>query len=209
VRHDVYLFRRTADYGFDLAFDQLRGLNERAAGRQARYRRTWSANAQYRFGPIWSAQLTGVHRVDRSDSRAFASRSYAIEGIELRPEVTVQLGGIGRLVSAVTYGQKDDRAGNRSARLLRVPVELQWTRADRFQLTGRIERSDIRLDGEATGLAQFELTDGRGPGTSYLWRLSGQYRFSNQLRATFSYDGRAPAGAPTINNVRLQMNASF
>jgi hypothetical protein len=90
-----------------------------------------------------------------------------------------------------------------------VPVELQWTRADRFQLTGRIERSDIRLDGEATGLAQFELTDGRGPGTSYLWRLSGQYRFSNQLRATFSYDGRAPAGAPTINNVRLQMNASF
>jgi hypothetical protein len=209
VRHDVYLFRRTADYGFDLAFDQLRGLNERAAGRQARYRRTWSANAQYRFGPTWSAQLTGAHRVDRSDSRAFASRSYAIEGIELRPEVTVQLGGIGRLVSAVTYGQKDDRAGNRSARLLRVPVELQWTRADRFQLTGRIERSDIRLDGEATGLAQFELTDGRGPGTSYLWRLSGQYRFSNQLRATFSYDGRAPAGAPTINNVRLQMNASF
>jgi hypothetical protein len=90
-----------------------------------------------------------------------------------------------------------------------VPIELQWTRAERFELTGRVECADIRLDGDAAGLARFELTDGRGPGTSYLWHLSGQYRFSNQLRATFSYDGRAPAGAPTINSVRLQMSASF
>jgi hypothetical protein len=209
VRQDVYLFRRTADYGLDLTFDQLRALSERTAGLQTRYRRAWSAEAQYRFSPTWSAQLTGAHRVDRSDSRAFASRSYAIQGIELRPEVTIQLAGVGRLIGAVNYGRKDDRASNRSARLIRVPVEVQWTRAERFQLTGRIERSDIRLEGTAAGLARFELTDGRGPGTSYLWRLSGQYRFSNQLRATFSYDGRAPAGAPTINNVRLQMSASF
>ncbi len=209
VRQDVYLFRRTADYGLDLTFDQLRALSERTAGLQTRYRRAWSAEAQYRFSPTWSAQLTGAHRVDRSDSRAFASRSYAIQGIELRPEVTIQLAGVGRLIGAVSYGRKDDRASNRSARLIKVPVEVQWTRAERFQLTGRIERSDIRLEGTAAGLARFELTDGRGPGTSYLWRLSGQYRFSNQLRATFSYDGRAPAGAPTINNVRLQMSASF
>ncbi len=209
VRQDVHLFRRTADYGLDLTFDQRRGLNERAAGLQTRYRRSWAADLQYRFGPTWSMQLTTAHRVDRSDSRAFASRSYAIEGIELRPELTVQLGGVGRLIGAVSYGRKDDRVGNRSARLLKVPIEVQWTRAERFQLTGRIERSDIRLDGTAAGLAQFELTDGRGPGTSYLWRLSGQYRFNSQLRATFSYDGRAPAGAPTINNVRVQMSASF
>jgi hypothetical protein len=209
VRQDVYFFRRRSAYGLDVSFDQVRGLSERAAGLQTRYRRVWQAEAQYRFNAVWSAQLMAAHRVDRSASQAFASRSYAIDGFEVQPEVTMQLGSMGRLVSGWSYGQKNDAVGPRSVRLFRVPIELQWTRAERFELTGRVECADIRLDGDAAGLARFELTDGRGPGTSYLWHLSGQYRFSNQLRATFSYDGRAPAGAPTINSVRLQMSASF
>jgi hypothetical protein len=209
LMQDLFLFRRTAAYGIDLSFDQVRGLSERAAGLQTHFRTTWAAEGRLRINASWSGQLTGTHQIDRTDSRAFASRSFDIETIAIRPEITFRPTRAVRLTSGPSIARKQDAIGPRSARVLKVPVEARWGRAQRFELAARMEIADIRLEGAATGLARFELTDGRGPGTSYLWRLSGQYRFSRQLRATFSYDGRAPADAPLINSLRLQMSASF
>ena len=63
--------------------------------------------------------------------------------------------------------------------------------------------------GTANGLTSFELTEGRGPGTSYLWGLVGQYTINSLLRASLFYDGRAPADAPVIHTVRMQLSAVF
>ena len=59
------------------------------------------------------------------------------------------------------------------------------------------------------GLTLYELTEGRGAGTSYLWGASGQYLINSVLRASFFYDARAPQGAPTIHTVRMQLSAVF
>jgi hypothetical protein len=58
-------------------------------------------------------------------------------------------------------------------------------------------------------LSLFELTDGRGPGTSALWGLDAQIGLTDRLRATVAYDGRAPSGAPVVQTVRLQLSAVF
>ena len=63
--------------------------------------------------------------------------------------------------------------------------------------------------GSATGLAAFELTDGRGAGTSYLWGGTLQYSINAFLRASATYDGRAPAEAPPLHTVRMQVTAVF
>jgi hypothetical protein len=77
------------------------------------------------------------------------------------------------------------------------------------QVTTRFEVAFIDLQGEALGLAEFELTDGRGPGTSYLWGVNGDYTLNEFLRLSFAYDGRAPADAPVLHTVRVQMSAIF
>jgi hypothetical protein len=71
------------------------------------------------------------------------------------------------------------------------------------------EVAHVALSGTAVGRAQFELTDGRGPGTSILWGLQGQYAVTDNLRATINYDGRIPATADPIHTVRVQVSASF
>lgn len=76
-------------------------------------------------------------------------------------------------------------------------------------MTARAEAADIALTGEAVGLAQYELTDGRGPGRSYLWSVRGQYTINEYLRASFSYDGRSPSNAPVIHTMQLQLSALF
>ena len=62
---------------------------------------------------------------------------------------------------------------------------------------------------DTTCLANFELTDGRGAGTSYLWSVTGWYQLSRLLRATLTYNGRAPADAPTLHTVRVLLSAVF
>ena len=51
--------------------------------------------------------------------------------------------------------------------------------------------------------------DVRGAGTSYLWTVTGWYQLSRLLRATLTYNGRAPADAPTLHTVRVQLSAVF
>jgi hypothetical protein len=99
--------------------------------------------------------------------------------------------------------------GTRSATVFRTPLEIRFNRARRLQISARIERADVQLDGDAVGYAAFELTDGRGPGTSYLWNVSGQYTINRLIRSSFFYDGRAPADAPTIHTVRAQFSLVF
>lgn len=82
-------------------------------------------------------------------------------------------------------------------------------RASRLQVTGRAELANVTIRGDASGLARFELTDGRGPGMSVLWHVNGQYRLSEYLRASLAYDGRAPEGAPVVHTMRIQMSAVF
>ena len=93
--------------------------------------------------------------------------------------------------------------------MVKIPIELRIQRARRFQLFGRLETASVALTGQASGLASFELTDGRGAGRSYLWNATGEYLISRYLRASLSYDGRSPASAPTLHTVRMQLSATF
>ena len=96
------------------------------------------------------------------------------------------------------------------ALVARVPVELRWTRSGRFSAAARAEVSSVTLRGEGTGgLALFELTDGRGPGTSALWGLDAQIGLTERLRGSVVYDGRAPSAGRVVQTVRVQVSAAL
>ncbi len=94
--------------------------------------------------------------------------------------------------------------------MARLPAEVRWTRSGRFSASARAEVSSVRLRGDGTGgLALFELTDGRGPGTSALWGVDAQVGLTERLRGSVVYDGRAPAEGRVIQTVRVQVSASL
>jgi hypothetical protein len=95
------------------------------------------------------------------------------------------------------------------ARIVRIPLQTRYRLEQRLDLAARFEISSVRLDERFTGRAGFEMTDGRGAGTSYLWRLSAQSNLSDVLTATLSYDGRAPEGRSVIQTARFQLSARF
>ena len=210
IGQDLNLFRRSLQYGLDVSFRQVRGLSERAAGQQTRFLNQWEVEGRYRPAPDWGLKLQGRLGTDRLDSEAFAdARQYDISTVELEPEVSYRGLRSLQITGRGMFARKRDKSGERTAQVIKLPLEVQYRQAGRFQISGRGEVARVNLDGDAVGLAAFELTDGRGPGTSFLWQVSGQYRINDLLRADVSYDGRAPANAPIINTLRMQLSAQF
>jgi hypothetical protein len=209
IAQDITLFRTSTKYGLDLGFTQVRGLTELAAGEETRFLSVWRMEGRYRPARRWNLRLKSSRERNRVLSEAFASRRYDITRTTVEPRVAYQPSPSTHLAVGLALASNDDALGTRSADVLRVPVEARYHFVQRFQLTARFEAARVSLKGDAQGLALFELTDGRGPGTSYLWGVSGQYALNRFLRASFSYDGRAPSGAPVLHTVRMQLSAVF
>jgi len=209
LAQEIKLFKNDSRYGLDLSFSQVRSLTELAAGEEERFLNVWRGDGRYRLAKKWNLKLAGTWQKNRVLSDAFASRRYDINGLTLNPELTFLPSTAARLSTGLSVARNRDTLGARSANVIRIPVDGRYRLARKFQMTTRLEMAQVSVRGDAVGLAQFELTDGRGPGTSFLWGFNGQYMLSRYLRASFSYDGRAPAESPVLHTVRMQLSAVF
>jgi hypothetical protein len=205
------LFPNASRYGLDLGVSRVRSLNDLAAGEKETFRSQWEAEGRYRPGRRWSVSLRGLLGQNRTESEAFASRRYDIRRYQLEPKATFRPVRDLRLTASGVFARKSDAVGTRRAQVLRAPLEGEWSRVRRLRLTARGEVSRVTITGEenATGRARYELTDGRGVGTTFRWGVGGRYAINEFLSASLSYDGRAPSEAPVVHTARLNLSASF
>ena len=209
ISQDVLLFRTLPKVGVDIKFNQLRSLSELAAGEEQRFLNAWSIESRYAPSRKWGFKLKGETESSRLDSETFASRRYRIQSVRLEPEVTYNISTAFSISGTGIWAKKSDAIGDREVTLWRAPLEVRYRRIRKAQITVRGEVAVVDLTGNAQGLAAFELTDGRGAGTSYLWGVQGDFTLNQFLRLSFSYDGRAPADAPTLHTARMQLSALF
>ncbi|HMB90662.1 MAG TPA: hypothetical protein VKP65_07435, partial [Rhodothermales bacterium] len=206
---DLTLFRNVTRYGLDLSYNLIRNLSVLAADTESRFVNEWRGEATFRPNAKWGVRLLSALQENRTVSENFDSREFDIDGFSVEPELSFNPLRTLQLSSSVSYGEKRDAVRDLQATVIKVPFTARFSLARLLSLTGRVEMADVSLNGDAVGLANFELTDGRGGGTSFLWTLTGWYQISSLLRATLSYNGRAPADAPTLHTVRLQLSAVF
>ncbi|MDZ4700327.1 MAG: hypothetical protein SH809_11520 [Rhodothermales bacterium] len=209
IAQDIFLFRSNPRFSLDIRFNQTRGHSELAAGEEVRFLNSWSVEGRSRLSDRWALKLAGAIETNRLESAAFASRRYNIEGIRIEPEIAFSPTRRYTFVAGGVVARKEDTLLGRDVKMVRIPLEIRYAVVRKLQVTTRSEVALVRLTGEAVGLAQFELTDGRGAGTSWLWGLQGDYTVSRYLRLSFSYDGRAPADAPVLHTMRVQLSALF
>ena len=211
---EVSVFPRDARRGLRLGADHLTTTRRLAVGTEAR--RTQALRVEGRLGlaPPFLARL--ALRLERraAESTAFGTRTFDLVALTAEPSLTwtpspeaaVTLG-------AVASARKDRRASGTQptgALLLRVPADARWALRRGAQLAARAELSVVDLRGGAgAGLALFELTDGRGPGTSALAGLQATLGLTASIRATLTYDARFPSSARPVQTVRASLSAVF
>lgn len=206
------LFADRDAYGTTLRGERGTGLHRRAAGIQDRLHRLAELETYWRTDGGLTGRLTVRVQEDRTTNDQFESRTFDVRSRTLHPELLVPLtsGWEGRVGADWTRKRDPSVAGSpRRARLLTVPVELDGGGTDGWDLNARFAPAWVHVEGDARGLAEYELTGGRGAGRSIRWHVRAGYQISEQLEATARYDGRSSAAAPTVHTLRMQLRAVF
>ena len=208
-RQDLSLQPAGARLAADASYTLARSLSELAAGIERRNQAAAEFRLRGRLNRVVDASVVGRLEHQETGSTAFSSRRYDIRSRSLAPGVTWRATDATTLRLTLEVARKDDRIGSRSSNVARLPISLRFARPGKADVVLRFEASDVRLKGQATGLAAWELTDGRGPGRSWSWGATVQWDLGGSLRATAGYDGRAPSAAPVIHTGRIELTARF
>ncbi len=210
IAQDVWLFRNNPRYGLHASWRQVRSTNVFAADTETRSIDEWRTQIQWSIGDIWTFTSGGALSQKQSNSSVFSSRQFDIQTQSFLQEIQVSLTSNARVTAGIDYSKKhaNDRG---DATIVKFPLQSSWDIVGRANLSLRVEHSSITLSqkSNSSGLALFELTDGRGGGRSMLWHLNGSLQLSKVLRATMTYSGRNPQDAPQIHTVRMQLSATF
>ena len=165
LQQDLLLFRGMPQYGADFSYRQVRGLSELAAGTESRAADEYRAALRAKVRKRWGVAFTASSGRRRTTSESFASRNYDIETLAFAPELTWHASHHLQLTLTATHALKSAPLVRGS--LWRMPLEVRYARARRLNVAGRLEAATVVVRGESSGsgLAFFELTDGRGAGT--------------------------------------------
>jgi len=145
---------------------------------------------------------------ETSRSVQFATRSFDIRRWEIRPGSIVRVKAW-RVQSEWMVGRGEEDGTGASVRTMRIPLTVFWNRNQmRWRTGGEWSESAIE-GGTPQGLQLFELTEGRGAGTSWMWHVHLDVQLTEIVSATLRYDGRRPTGLPVIHTGRFQLSARF
>ena len=210
LMQDLWLFRNQPRYGFHASCRKIRSANVFAADTEMRSIDEYRAQIRWSLGDLWAFESDGAFSNKANTSTAFNSREFDIQTRSFSQEIQLAATSSIRLSSGIDYSRKSAQLRGK-ARILKLPLEGLWYRANQSNVSARFEFASVVMTeaSSSAGLALFELTDGRGDGSSLLWHFNAKHQLTRVLRATLAYSGRSPRNAPVIHTVRMQLSAVF
>jgi len=206
---DIIFFEGRPEFSARLRFSQRNSLNNFSTGLEKGYGRERSLRIRWQLVTEIANQVEFVNKVDNLQSNVFGrphqitSNAFSFD-LSYRPEQEIE------------FGMKLD-AGTSTDDFQNPPVEasinaqvVRFVYAFRGAGQARLEAGREELNvSRATTELPFELTGGRVPGKTWLWRVSIDYRLVHFIQATLSYNGRSEGGRSPIHNAQAEVRAFF
>ncbi len=132
--------------------------------------------------------------------------SYRIDEGNVLAEVSVRrVGGVDARLTA-SIGRQDEAIDAITVDISRITPAVTYRLRGRGTLTANVSRIDVR---SSTSILPTYLADGRPPGVTIEWRVTGDYRFNRWLTGSLSYFGERRGGSEAHHTVDLKVNAFF
>lgn len=184
-------------------------MNNFSGGIERSYGREQSARLRFRLVPEVAQQIDLARKQDRVTGQVASTRLRDISSDEVtidisyRPEQRFELGlKIGTSTSTDQH----------PAAPLEVSLNTQSIRTSiAFEGSGQARAEFSREEvvfHRAVDQFPYELTGGRLPGKTWLWKGALDYRLTNFLQSSIQYDGRSEGGQ-VIHTARAEVRAFF
>ena len=210
-QQELRLFPDEPKYDIRLKTNQVRSLNQRAAGFEEVFTSNYELETSYRLKRRYILKNLVEYGENRNVSERLTNRNFDIRYYRLQPGFDLLLNRSLQAGGLVEISRKEDRRPDQptEVRLFRVETNLRAYLFRKVQTNARLSWRDARVEGESTTFGIFELTDGAGVGSTWNWSLQGSYRISDLLRASINYDGRTLQGRGLIQTMRVVVSAVF
>jgi hypothetical protein len=208
IAQDISLMPTNTTWDVDLSLVEIRGFSDLSSGLQKTQMAEQTGLIRYHSNSTWTAS-TRLTRKNESSIASYASRSFDINGYEIQPEVTYRPMDRWMLQSGLMWATRTEKRNNAKVSAVQIPLTGQYQMASRWTARARVEWSNAQITGLSQGLQTYQLTEGRGPGKSWIWGLSFRAQLSEVVTSSVSYDGRSPSNGPTIHTGRVQFMARF
>jgi hypothetical protein len=207
---DVNLFEQTSLASIRLRYSERKSLTRYTDGVEDGYTRERSARLRLQLLREFSQQIDVIRRDDRAEGLASTGMNFDILSTSLlfdisyRPEQNIEFGLKVELTGSSDRltGQEVDADINSEG--LRFVYSFQGVGQARIEGT----REEVILSSSAVAVP-YELTGGRVPGKTWLWRGALDYRVAQFVQTTVSYDGRVEGGGPVVHTGRAEVRAFF
>jgi hypothetical protein len=207
---DLNFFENKPEFSTRFRFTERRSMNSYAGGIERGYGRERSVRLRWQLVAEISNQIDYVNKIDRIGTAQITSRLHDVLSNDLafdlsyRPEQNLQVG------FRFDMTQSDDRYPTPEQKADLNTESLRWVYAflGAGQVRAEFSREEVRFTGPAE-VFSYELTGGRVPGKTWLWRAAFDYRVTQFIQATLSYDGRSEGGNAPVHNARAEVRAFF
>ena len=210
-RQQLHLFPDLARY--DLKFTVSRNLsqNKEAIGISKENNWDYKIYFRYRLQDNYTFENEVLLTNHNSFSKNLPSRDFSIISREWKPKLNIRINrSVNTSVELGIISRKDNYPvipAHLTA--FNITSESRFYFGNKMQLYLLLKRRNNHLKGISSGLGTFELTDGAGVGNSWLWNLQAEYKVSELIRASLSYDGRTVKARSPVQSLRFVVRAVF
>ena len=207
---DLNVFEGSLSFSARLRYSERRGLTNLSGGIEEAYNRERSIRLRWQLVPEIANQLDYINRIDRVSSAEATSRVRDILGnaisfdLSYRPEQNVEVGMKFDVARTTDRFMTPELDADLNAQTVRAVYAFQGAGQMRLEAA----REEVLL-GREEEQYPYELTGGRVPGKTWLWRVSFDYRVTQFLQATVNYDGRTEGGRLPVHTARAEVRAFF
>jgi hypothetical protein len=207
---DLLLLDGHPSFSGRLRFLERKGMNNFSGGIERSYGNEKSARLRFKFVPEVAQQLDLALKKDRVTGQIASTRLRDIStgevtfDISYRPEQRFELGlKIGSSTSTDHY-----TASPLDASLNTQAVRASYAFEGSGQARAEFSREEV-IFRRVADQYPYELTGGRLPGKTWLWKAGFEYRLTSFLQSNIQYDGRSEGGGSVVHTARAEVRAFF
>jgi hypothetical protein len=207
---DINVFEGKPAFSARVRYSQRKGLNRFSTGIERNHARERSIRLRWQLVTELSNQVDYSNKIDRVTSEQTSNRVRDISGnsfgydLSYRPEQNLELGIKFEVAQFTDRTPVPQQQADINTQSLRIIYAFQGAGQARMETS----REEVRLGG-ASDTFPFELTGGRVVGKTWIWRMGFDYRVTNFIQATLTYDGRSEGGRLPVHTARAEVRAFF
>ena len=197
ITHRINTTKSLLDYGFES--NKLRDL---------------TIKSRWNLSHSIATSITNRFVLNQLLTPAFANRNYLIKEVSAEPSVSYIYKSNLRVSLIYTYDNKQNTIDFKEKAINnQIAAEIRYNVLSNGTLSGRFSFNNISFNGGSAGSATsttgYALMNGLLPGENYLWNLELTKRIAGNIEINLQYDGRKPAGSPTVHTGTATVRAIF